>query len=260
MRIFDCHAHLACLTPADGIDTVIERMHYASVNECMVICDPGDPEPDHERALDIVKRTPGFYISAACHPQNAFHYSEETEQTIRKIAALPVCKCIGEIGLDHYQNESSPEQQQSVFQRQLDIALEYDLPVQLHIRNAHNEALDILRQRKKTGALPRGFVHCFTRSPELADAYLRLGYSISIAGPVTFSNANRLRKTVRMIPADRLLIETDSPWVSPESHRGQPCEPSYIVETLECMAEIRGMDPEQLSACLWDNAAAMFDI
>jgi len=142
----------------------------------------------------------------------------------------------------------------------MDLALELNKPVQLHIRNAHGHIIDLMRDRKKKGALPRCFVHCFTRSYELAKVYLSLGCWISIAGTVTFSNANRLLEAVEKIPIDRLLIETDAPWVAPEPHRGERCEPAHILHTLEKIAGIRCMDPEALSEQLWNNTAELLNL
>lgn len=255
MRLFDTHAHMASELFEADLDRVLERMRENGVAGCMVSCDPGDPEPDHLRALELAAQVPEFCLSVACHPQNALHYTAETEQTVRRIAGLPCCRCIGETGLDYYDNRSTREQQLSVLERHMDIALEFGLPVQLHVRNAHGDMIDVLRRRQREGRLPRAvIVHCFTRNYELAKAYLRLGCHISIGGPVSYTNANKLLETVRRLPADRLLIETDAPWVSPEPCRGMRCEPAFIVHSFRRIAELRGDDPEALAAAIWENS------
>lgn len=258
MRLYDIHAHLADERFALDFEGVLSRMRNSGVEKCLVICDPGDLAPDHERAAKLVESHPQLLLAAACHPQNALHYTDATEEIVRSLAAKPYCRCIGETGLDEYDNQSTLAQQENALQRQLDIALETGLPVQLHIRNAHGRMIEILRERKKGGRLPKCIVHCFTRNAELARAYLWLDCSISIAGPVTYTNANKLLEAVRAIPEDMLLIETDSPWVSPEPHRGEVGEPSFVRDTFLRVAELRGDDPERLSEALWNNATALF--
>lgn len=258
MRLFDIHAHLADERFEADFDGMLARMRASGVEKCMVICDPGDLQPDHLRATEIVEKHPNLLLAAACHPQNALHFTDETERIVHEIAAKPYCRCIGETGLDTYDNRSTLAQQVDALERQLDIALEIGLPVQLHVRNAHGKMLEILQERKKSGRLPVCIVHCFTRNAELARAYLRLDCMISIAGPVTYSNANKLLDTVRQIPEDRLLIETDSPWVSPEPHRGMHGEPAFLRDTFLRIAELREEKQERLSETIWNNAAAVF--
>lgn len=257
MRLFDIHAHMACEYLSKHLDSVIARMHKNEIVGGMAICDPGDLEPDYVRTLEIVREHPEFSLAVACHPQNALHFSEKTETVIREIAALPVCRCIGETGLDYYDNQSSREQQISVLERHLDIALEYDLPVQLHVRKAHGDMLDVLSRRKREKRLPRIIMHCFTGSAELARAYLRMGAYISIGGPITYLNANKLLETARQLPADRLLIETDAPWVSPEPHRGVPNEPAYLKYIFEKISALKEIDSEILAERLWENVLAL---
>lgn len=253
LPLFDIHAHMACEPLCDDLEGVVARMRTNAVAGCMVVCDPGDPVPDHERAIEILRRYPEFRLAAACHPQNALHYTQETEAILRRIAALPFCRCIGETGLDYYDNQTPKPVQISVLERHLDLALETDLPVQLHVRNAHGDMLEILARRKKEKRLPRCIVHCFTRSAELARAYLRLGAYISFGGPVTYANANKLLDTVKQLPADRILIETDSPWVAPEPRRGAANEPANLIHIFRQIARLRGEDADVLAALLWKN-------
>lgn len=260
MRIFDTHLHLASELFESDLDLLLAQARAAHVEGCLVACDPGDLEPDHERALQLVSGQENFYLSVACHPQNALNFSPERAAEIRRIAEMQICRCIGETGLDYYDNQSTRAQQMDVLNWHMDLALELDKPIQLHIRNAHGDMLDLMRARKKMGRLPRAFVHCFTRSHELAKAYLALGCYISIAGTVTYSNANRLLEAVRLIPIDRLLIETDAPWVAPEPHRGSRCEPTHIIHTFEKIAALRGMEQEELAKQLWANTAELLRI
>ena len=256
MRLFDIHAHMASEFLANDFEGALARMRENGVDGCMVMCDPGDLEPDHEAAIEIVRSPPEFRLAVACHPQNALHYTQDTENIIRSIATLPFCRCIGETGLDYYDNQSTRAQQLYALDRHLDMALEFDLPVQLHVRNAHGDMIEILTRRKKEKRLPQIIVHCFTRNAELSRAYLRLGAYISIGGPVTYTNANKLLETVKQIPADRLLIETDAPWVAPEPLRGAHSEPSHIIHTFRRIAQLRGEAPEALAEQIWKNTQA----
>ena len=260
MKLFDCHMHLADERFIPDFDQTLARMAKNHVCGGIVICDPGDLQPDHARALEIVRAHPQLVLAAACHPQNALHFSPAVQDTVLRLIRLPECVCIGETGLDYYENASTRDQQIEALNWHLDLAYEAEMPVQLHVRNAHGDLLELLRDRKKRGCLPRGVMHCFTRSRDLAREYLWLGMYISVAGPVTFSNAHKLLDTVRDVPADRLLIETDSPWVSPEPHRGMRGEPAYIADTFRRIAEIRAGDPEALAEQIWQNAMAAFNL
>ena len=253
MKLFDSHAHLASERFAEDLPDVLARMREANVLGCMVMCDPGDDEPDHERALEIVRQNPGFRLAAGVHPHNARNWGEEREKTLRALLALPECTSLGEIGLDYHYDFSPREKQREAFARQLDMALELDMPVQLHIREAHGEAMAIMQERHRAGRLPRGIMHCFSGSWETAKVYLKMGYYISLSGVVTFKNANKLLDVARNTPADRLLVETDCPYMAPVPMRGNRNEPAFVRYTFERVAELRGADPEQLAETLWEN-------
>ena len=164
------------------------------------------------------------------------------ERTLRGLWALPECKVLGEIGLDYHYDLSPREKQREVFERQLDLALEVDMPVQLHIREAHGEAMELMRRRHASGTLPRGIMHCFSGSWELAKVYLSFGYYISLSGVITFKNANKLLDVAKNAPLDRLLVETDCPYRAPVPMRGQRNEPSFVQYTFARVAELRGED------------------
>ena len=164
MRLFDSHAHIASERFAGDLPGVLGRMRAAGVTACVVVCDPGDDEPDHERALEIVRQNPDFRLAAGVHPHNARNWSDDMETTLRGLWTLPECTVLGEIGLDYHYDLSPRDTQREVFERQLDLALELDMPVQLHIREAHGEAMELMQRRHKAGTLPRGvdvYVHGF---------------------------------------------------------------------------------------------------
>lgn len=260
MRLFDPHAHLAGERFAEDLPDIIARMQQANVVNTMIICDPGDEEPDHLRALEIVNANPNFYLSIGVHPHNAKGYTPAVEQIIRDYVKKDRCVCLGEIGLDYYYDFSPRETQRAVLERQLDLALELNLPVQFHIRDAHGEAMDMLRARYKNGRLPRGVMHCFSGSWEVAKVYLDMGLYISLSGVVTFKNANKLPEVAKNIPEDRILVETDCPYMAPVPMRGKRNEPAFVRYTFERVAELRGADPESFSERVYANTRSAFGL
>lgn len=254
MKLFDSHAHLASERFEADLSDVLARMRESGVAGCMVMCDPGDDEPDHVRALEIARANKGFYLAAGVHPHNARNWSPERERTVRQLLAEDVCTCLGEIGLDYHYDLSPRDAQREAFEAQLDMAVELGMPVQMHIREAHGDAQEILRARWKAGRMPDGIMHCYSGSWEMAKVYLSMGLYISLCGVVTFKNANKLLDVARNTPRDRLLIETDCPYMAPVPMRGQRNEPAFVRHTFERVAELRGEAPEALAETLWQNA------
>ena len=284
MKLFDPHVHLTSERYDDDLPEVIARLREAGLTGCMVICDPGDREPDCARAAEIVEQNPGFFLAIGVHPHNANGFSPEVEREIRRYAARGDCVCLGEIGLDYYDGFASSselsnpvakgdlksqgdfnlydfsprEVQRDVFERQLDLALELNLPVQLHIRDAHGEAIERLQARHRAGRLPRGVMHCYSGSWESAKTYLSMGLYISLSGVATFRNAPKVWEVAKNLPADRLLVETDCPYMAPAPMRGKRNEPAFLRYTLERVAELRETDPERLAERIGENLNALF--
>lgn len=161
---------------------------------------------------------------------------------------------MGEIGLDYHYDLSPREAQRAVFDRQLDLAFVQSVPVQLHIREAHGDCIDMLRARAAAGRMPAGILHCFTGSWESAKVYLDLGLYVSLSGAVTFKNAPKLSEVARNLPEDRILIETDCPYMAPVPLRGRRNEPSFLPYTLAKVAELRGVAPDRMAQTLCENA------
>ena len=284
MKLFDPHVHLTSERYDDDLPEVIARLREAGLTGCMVICDPGDREPDCARAAEIVEQNPGFFLAIGVHPHNANGFSPEVEREIRRYAARGDCVCLGEIGLDYYDGFASSselsnpvakgdlkaqgdfnlydfsprEVQRDVFERQLDLALELNLPVQLHIRDAHGEAIERLQARHRAGRLPRGVMHCYSGSWESAKTYLSMGLYISLSGVATFRNAPKVWEVAKNLPEDRLLVETDCPYMAPAPMRGKRNEPAFLRYTLERVAELRETDPERLAERIGENLNALF--
>ena len=167
---------------------------------------------------------------------------------------------LGEIGLDYYYETSPREVQREVFDRQLELAWTLGKPVILHIREAHGDATDILTARERAGRLPAGVMHCYTGSWESAKTYLRMGLYISFTGAVTFKNAPKVWEVAEKMPLDRLLVETDCPYMAPVPMRGKRNEPAFVAYTARRIAELRGMDEDALAIAAWENGCRLFGL
>ena len=268
MRLFDTHCHIADPRfDADRAD-VIQRFLDANVRRALVVADPREeiydgPEDEGGKLIAVGNQGVVFalvdeydflYGAVGVHPHNASGWDTDAEATVLKYLDHPKCRLLGEIGLDYHYDLSPRDVQRAVFDRQLDLAFDRGYPVQLHIREAHGDCMDMLRARAGAGRMPGGIMHCYTGSWESAKVYLDLGLYISLSGAVTFKNAPKLAEVARNVPADRLLIETDCPYMAPVPLRGRRNEPAFIVHTFEKVAALRGAPPEALAEQLWENA------
>ena len=270
MRLFDTHCHIADPRFDSDRAEVIQRFLDAGVARALVVADPREPiydGPEDEggkliavgnegRVFPLVGECDFLYGAIGVHPHNASGWDAAAEATVLEYLKRPKCRLLGEIGLDYHYDLSPRDVQRRVFDLQLDLACALDMPVQLHIREAHGDCMDMLRARARTGKAPAGIMHCYTGSWEAAKVYLDLGFYISLSGALTFKNAPKLREVAQNTPADRLLIETDCPYMAPVPLRGRRNEPSFIVHTFQKLAEFRNEDPEALSELLWQNAHA----
>ena len=268
MRLFDTHCHIADPRFDGDREAVIQRFHDAGVRRALVVADPREPiydGPEDEggklvavgneaKVFSIVEGHDFLYGAVGVHPHNASGWDAGAEATVREYLKHPRCRLLGEIGLDYHYDLSPRDVQRKVFDIQLDMAFDLGIPVQLHIREAHGDCLDMLRERAKAGRMPGGIMHCYTGSWESAKVYLDLGLYISLSGAVTFKNAPKLSEVARNTPADRLLIETDCPYMAPVPLRGRRNEPAFIVHTFGKVAELRNETPDSLAEQLWENA------
>ena len=254
MRIFDTHCHLTDERFDEDRGEVIARMREAGVCRANVVADPCEEEPNQRKVLALVEEHDFLVFSIGAHPHNASRYDSDAEAEVLHYIEHPRCCLLGEIGLDYHYDLSPRDAQRRVFDRQLDLAFERNIPVQLHIREAHGDCMDMLRERAAAGRMPEGIMHCYTGSWEAAKVYLDLGMYISLSGALTFKNAPKLREVVENIPVDRLLIETDCPYMSPVPMRGRRNEPAYLTHTLAAAAAFRGESPDGLADQLYENA------
>jgi TatD DNase family protein len=254
----DSHCHLADDAFAGDLGDVVARARVAGVGEALCILSADEPgEVARADALRAVWADVRF--AAAVHPHRAGAYAgraaaaaDATRQAADRASAV----ALGEMGLDYHYDFAPKDVQREVFAAQADLAVELGLPVVIHTREAARDTLEILSRRVAGGLT--GVMHCFTGTPEEARASLDLGFFVSMSGIVTFPKSSALREVARLIPGDRLLVETDAPFLAPTPHRGKRNEPAWVVETLRVVAETRGIDVDALDAQLTANFHALF--
>lgn len=254
MQIFDTHCHIASEAFDDDRADVIARMRENGVCRANVISDPCEDEPNQEKVFAIAEAYDFLCASIGVHPHNARNYSPAAEKTLLSWLDHPKCALFGEMGLDYHYDLSPREDQLRVFQRQLDLAFERGSTVQLHIREAHEDCMRLLRRRAEQGRMPAGIMHCYTGGWDCARVYLDLGLYISFSGALTFKNAPALQEVCRIMPEDRILVETDCPYMAPVPLRGRRCEPAFVSHTLAKAAELRGAAPDDFAARVYENS------
>ena len=237
MSLFDSHCHLEDDRFSGDVEGALERMQQSGVTRCILAA---SDMPTAEKIVALADAYPQVYGMVGFHPHEASQFREENLTQMAEWLKNPKIVGVGEIGLDYYYDHSPRDVQRSVLERQLDFALEQDVPVAFHIRDAHGDTLDLLSHRK--GRLPEGVLHCFSGSLECARQYLDMGFYISFAGPVTFKNAAKLQEVARYCPVDRLLVETDSPYLAPVPLRGQRNEPANVRYVAQMVASLKDMD------------------
>lgn len=242
----DSHAHIDGPEFDADRDEVIARARAAGVSTILNV-GTGDPHSGaFERAVELGKRYKSVYTAIGTHPHDARFYDDAAEARIKTLIKSERVIAWGEIGLDFHYDNSPRDVQVAVFKRQLRAARECNLPVVIHTREAEAETIEILKT-DYDGAERRGIFHCFSGSRELAQRAVELGFMISFSGIVTFKKAEELRETAREVPLDRLLIETDCPYLTPIPYRGKRNEPAYVVEVARCLAGLHNVDIEEMA-------------
>ncbi len=254
MRIFDTHCHIADEAFDSDRLEVLSRMEQAGVCRANVVADPCEEKPNEERVFRLAEAHSMLVASIGVHPHNASRYTDEAEATVLRYLRHPQCRLLGEIGLDYHYDLSPRDVQRTVFDRQLELAYIHNVPVQLHIREAHGDCMDMLRARAAVGRMPQGIMHCYTGSWESAKIYLDLGLYISFSGALTFKNAPKLQEVARNMPLERMLVETDCPYMAPVPLRGRRNEPAFVVHTLARAAELRNAAPEPFARQIYENS------
>jgi len=243
MRLIDSHCHLDDKQFDSDREETIERARAAGV-ETMLAIGTGDGPPDLECAVRLADRHPFVYATVGVHPHEARKATAETFGRMRELARQAKVVAIGEIGLDYHYDFSPREVQRQVFATQLDLAAETGLPIVIHTREAWEDTLAAIRT---WGRPVRGIMHCFTGDREQARQALDLGFHLAFGGVLTFPKAEEVREAARLTPLDRLLVETDCPYLAPVPYRGKRNEPAYVAETVKRLATVRGEDAEKVA-------------
>jgi len=254
-ELFDTHAHLHFPEFADDLSAVLERARAAGVRRLVTI---GTDVATTAAAIALAARLDGVWATAGIHPHDAAEADEAALAEIERLAGDERVVAIGEIGLDFFRNLSPRAAQERTFRRLLDLARRLGKPVVLHCRDAHAETLAILEQ-ERVGDVG-GIMHCFSGDVAIARRCLDLGLAVSLAGPVTYPSARALPEVARFVPGDRLVVETDCPFLPPQGHRGRRNEPAYLALTAARVAELRGEPLEVLGLRTSDNARRLFGV
>jgi TatD DNase family protein len=248
LKLVDSHCHLDDPKFDPDREETIVRARAAGV-ETMMAIGTGKGPPDLEAGIRLAEAYEFIYATVGVHPHDASKATDETFVRLRHLANHPKVLAIGEIGLDYHYDFSPREVQRAVFTRQLEIAAETGKPIVIHTREAWQDTLAIIGGRLTDG----GIMHCFTGGPQEAEEALSLGFHLSFGGVLTFPKAENVRDAARITPADRLLVETDCPYLAPAPHRGKRNEPAFIVETVRRLAEVRSQSVEEVAAVTTAN-------
>jgi len=257
--IIDSHCHLDDAAFDEDRDDVVTRARAAGV-DLMLAIGTGDGPPDLEVAIRLAKQYDGVYATVGVHPHDARKADAASLDRVAELCGHPKVIALGEIGLDYYYDNSPREIQREVFLNQMQIARQAGKPIVIHTRDAWEDTMELLETHWRPGGLS-GIMHCFSGDSDQARESLNLGFLVSFAGVVTFRRAETLREAAKTAPLDRLLVETDAPYLTPEPYRKiRRNEPRYVVETARKVAEVRGMPYEALAAATSRNFCALFDL
>jgi TatD DNase family protein len=256
-RLIDSHAHIQGAEFSADVGDVVRRARAAGVAKIVVVGGAGELS-SNDAALAIARSDPGLFATVGMHPHDAKDVSEENLQRLQQLAAEAKVVAIGETGLDFYYDHSPRDVQRRLFARFIHMARETNLPLIVHDRDAHAEIAELLRQ--EGGGALRGVIHCFTGDYAAAKTFLDLGFYLSFSGILTFKNAEALRDAARKAPLDRVLVETDSPYLAPVPKRGKRNEPAFVLHVAEMLAQVRNLPLETVAHATTENAERLFSI
>jgi TatD DNase family protein len=249
--VIDAHAHLDDRRFADDLHAVLARAKAAGI-ERVLSC--ADDLASSERTVLIARRHPAVRVAVGVHPHRAESWSDAVSGMVDRLARDGRVVAIGEIGLDYSGRSAPRDAQERAFTEQLGLARSLDLPVVIHVRDAGPETRALVD--RAGGA--RGMVHCFSEGPDEADEWTRRGLFVSFAGPVTYPKNDALRRAAARVDADRILVETDAPYLAPQARRGGRNEPAFVLDTLAAVAAARGLDPAELGRRIAENGRKLF--
>jgi TatD DNase family protein len=254
MRLIDSHCHLNYAGLAERQDEVLDAARARGVAGFLNI---STRQSEWDDVLTVAERNGDVWASVGVHPHEADQHPDLGAAALIEAAQHPRAVAIGECGLDYYYDKSDRAAQRERFQAHIEAARSARLPLIIHTREAEADTAEILEEAVRGGGIT-GVLHCFTGSAELARKGLDIGFYVSMSGIVTFKNARDLQETAKMLPADRLLVETDAPFLAPVPNRGKTCEPAFVADTAAFLAELRGEEPEALAEATTANFFRLF--
>jgi len=248
---FDTHAHYDSEAFNEDRDLILSRLEGISL-----VLNPGCDRETSQQAVSYADKYPHVYAAVGWHPHEARHMDEGGEDFIKQAAKNPKVRAIGEIGLDYHYDHSPREIQRECFVRQMELARQLSLPVIIHDREAHSDTLEVIKGYPDV----LGVFHCYSGSAEMAREIIKLGWYLSFTGAITFKNARRAIEAIEFAPADRLMLETDSPYLTPVPFRGKRNDSRNIPYIAQVMAEAKGMDTRELEELTMENSLRFFGI
>lgn len=251
---FDTHAHYdSGAFNGDRLE-VLAALPEQGVE---LILNPGCDLASSRAAVELADRFPHVYAAVGVHPSDCETYDDQVEDALRQLARHPKVRAVGEIGLDYYWKDNAPaEVQQQVFHRQMELARALSLPVIVHDREAHHDSLEVVKAHPEV----RGVYHCYSGSLEDAKTLVRLGWMLSFTGVITYKNARKALEVLQWLPMDRIMIETDSPYLTPEPFRGKRNDSGHVHLVAEAIAQVKGLAPEEAAALTLENGKRFFGI
>lgn len=253
--LIDTHVHLNADQYDEDLQPVIDRALEAGVNRMIVV---GFDRKTITRTMELIDQYDFIYGVIGWHPVDAIDFTEDDYNWIKELATHDKIVAIGEMGLDYHWDKSPKDVQKSVFRRQIALAKELKKPIVIHNREATQDVVDILKE--ENAAEVGGVMHSFSGSKEICDEILKLNFIISLGGPVTFKNAKQPKEVAQHVPLDKLIVETDAPYLTPHPYRGKRNEPAYVKLVAEQIAELRGISYEALAAATTQNAERLFGL
>lgn len=256
MTLIDTHAHLDMPDLKTSIDEVLEGAKNAGIEKIIV---PGVTIEDTPAIIELIEKYDHLYGAAAVHPQDVDKWNDKSYETINNYLKHPKMVAVGETGLDYYWVKDNKELQQKVFREHLKLAKENNLPLIVHDRDAHNDTFEIIKDASEQGI--NGVMHCFSGSAEFAHMCIKIGFYVGLGGPVTFKNAKKPKEVAKQTPLDFIVIETDSPYLTPHPYRGKkPNKPEYVRFVAEEIAKLKEITPDEVCNKTTENAIKLFKL
>lgn len=251
IKLVDSHAHVVSEKMIDDLEGVTQRAKDAGLEKVLIIA---TDIAQARIAIEVAEKDPFYDVAVGFHPTDLLDVSEQDWIDLEELLTHPRVVALGEIGMDYYWDNVDKETQEIGFRRQIELAQKYDLPISIHMRDATQDTVNIL----KDYAPISGVMHSYSGSTEIMDVVIKLGLYVSLGGPVTFKNGRYAPEIARTAPIDRILTETDSPYLTPHPFRGKPNEPHYVSYVFDKIAEIREIDKEELSKQILENYKTLF--